>query len=665
MIGAYYDDDGGSASGTVYVFRTTDGATYSQMAKLTTADAAAYDQFGRSVAIDGATVVIGAYYDDGGSASGSVYAFRVNMCFPGTFSDDGFLDSAGQCSACAASTYQPLSGQSECVICAAGRFSAEDNAIDCEECPAGRSQPVSGQSECIVCLPGMYAASGSINCDHCPYDTYSSSPEAAFCDPCPDNMKAGLGQSYCSRCLPGEGEYVADDGGITCVTCQTGMFSPLGLYCEVAPLGWYTPDAVQSLPCAAGGYANMTYATECEECPAGRSQPASGQSECIECVPGTYQSEAGHLGCEPCAAYPLGRESLAGATSCDYCGEGLFLGNDIFTTDGKNCFDCPAHADCATGTTLETLGVHPGYWRTNPTSPKLKRCFRESACVGGNASQCATGYHKTLCASCEADYYHEVSTGECHKCDSAATRRTRHFFGLHLFLLLLFCASPFVVARFVRTHARKAAKLRFRSARSEKWWSRSAKALLPKVGRVVPAEALVARPPWGPDLTGTFVKVRAGEVWRKAEIVEPETDHGGVCGICIQYTDDPSADEEFHAYESEDILYFPRSQTPEATPRPDDADDVYTPAAPKIHLRNLHMNASLDLDAILKEILPDLTPPQLRMTFDIFDGIPELRPLRLRFLEACFRVAVPRLPRPRLDELLECCSAPRVPTSRM
>ena len=486
----------------------------------------------------------------------------------------------------------------------------------------------------------MYAASGSISCDHCPYDTYSSSPEAAFCDPCPDSMKAGLGQSYCSRCLPGEGEYVADDGGITCVTCQTGMFSPLGLYCEVAPLGWYTPDAVQSLPCAAGGYANMTYATECEECPAGRSQPASGQSECIECVPGTYQPEAGHLGCEPCAAYQLGRESLAGATSCDYCGEGLFLGNDIFTTDGKNCFDCPAHADCATGTTLETLGVHPGYWRTNPTSPKLKRCFRESACVGGNASQCATGYHKTLCASCEADYYHEVSTGECHKCDSAATRRTRHFFGLHLFLLLLFCASPFVVARFVRTRARKAAKLRFRSARSEKWWSRSAKALLPKVGRVVPAEALVARPPWGPDLTGTFVKVRAGEVWRKAEIVEPETDHGGVCGICIQYTDDPSADEEFHAYESEDILYLP--QRPGTPPRFGDADDVHAnaPAAaeipasldldaimqelvpdlkpPKIHLRDLHMNASLDLDAILKEILPDLTPPQLRMTFDIF-----------------------------------------------
>ena len=41
-------------SGSVYVFRTSDGgATYDQVAKLTAADAAAYDYFGDSVAIDG------------------------------------------------------------------------------------------------------------------------------------------------------------------------------------------------------------------------------------------------------------------------------------------------------------------------------------------------------------------------------------------------------------------------------------------------------------------------------------------------------------------------------------------------------------------------------------------------------------------------------------
>ena len=63
--------------------------------------------------------------------------------------------------ACPAGRSQPASGQSECVLCAAGRFSAEDGAVDCEACPAGRSQPASGQSECnIVCLPGTYAPAG-------------------------------------------------------------------------------------------------------------------------------------------------------------------------------------------------------------------------------------------------------------------------------------------------------------------------------------------------------------------------------------------------------------------------------------------------------------------------------------------------------------------------
>ena len=72
VVGACYDDDAGSNSGSAYVFRTTDGgATYNQVAKLTAADAAASDNFGISVAIDGDTVVVGAYGDDDGGSDGS------------------------------------------------------------------------------------------------------------------------------------------------------------------------------------------------------------------------------------------------------------------------------------------------------------------------------------------------------------------------------------------------------------------------------------------------------------------------------------------------------------------------------------------------------------------------------------------------------------------
>ncbi len=75
VIGACQDDDRGYDSGSAYVYHY-DGASWSQMAKLTASDGAAYDDFGHSVAIDGNTIVVGADADDdNGSGSGSAYIF--------------------------------------------------------------------------------------------------------------------------------------------------------------------------------------------------------------------------------------------------------------------------------------------------------------------------------------------------------------------------------------------------------------------------------------------------------------------------------------------------------------------------------------------------------------------------------------------------------------
>ena len=75
VVGAYQDDDGGTSSGSAYVF-TRSGNTWTQQAKLTAPDAAASDYFGKSVAISGDSVVVGAYgNDDAGSTSGSAYVF--------------------------------------------------------------------------------------------------------------------------------------------------------------------------------------------------------------------------------------------------------------------------------------------------------------------------------------------------------------------------------------------------------------------------------------------------------------------------------------------------------------------------------------------------------------------------------------------------------------
>jgi len=75
VVGAYKDDDKGSVSGSVYVF-TGSGSNWTQEQELTAADGAADDYFGISVAIDGDTVVVGASWDDDkGDNSGSAYVF--------------------------------------------------------------------------------------------------------------------------------------------------------------------------------------------------------------------------------------------------------------------------------------------------------------------------------------------------------------------------------------------------------------------------------------------------------------------------------------------------------------------------------------------------------------------------------------------------------------
>ena len=75
LIGASYDDDKGRFSGSAYVF-TRNAGVWTEQAKLTASDGSSGDRFGDSVALDGDTALIGAYYDDDkGGQSGSAYVF--------------------------------------------------------------------------------------------------------------------------------------------------------------------------------------------------------------------------------------------------------------------------------------------------------------------------------------------------------------------------------------------------------------------------------------------------------------------------------------------------------------------------------------------------------------------------------------------------------------
>eukprot|EP01082_Thalassiosira_pseudonana_P005128 g4767.t1 g4767 contig16:284222-295160(-) len=81
VVGAPYDDDMGSYSGAVYLYTLNSSSnTWGDEQKIVASDGAAYDNFGRAVAMSGTGhLVVGAPYDDDkGSLSGAVYLYTLN-----------------------------------------------------------------------------------------------------------------------------------------------------------------------------------------------------------------------------------------------------------------------------------------------------------------------------------------------------------------------------------------------------------------------------------------------------------------------------------------------------------------------------------------------------------------------------------------------------------
>jgi hypothetical protein len=88
LIGAYRNDDGGSSSGSAYLFEY-EGSSWTEVAKLIASDDYSSDNFGYSVDLHGDYAIIGSYGDDDkGSASGSAYIFDVTNKTGTTWTQD-------------------------------------------------------------------------------------------------------------------------------------------------------------------------------------------------------------------------------------------------------------------------------------------------------------------------------------------------------------------------------------------------------------------------------------------------------------------------------------------------------------------------------------------------------------------------------------------------
>lgn len=75
VVGAKQDDDAGTNSGSAYVF-VRSGTTWTQQQKLAASNAQTHDGFGASVDIDGSSILVGAPFEDtGGTNFGTAYVF--------------------------------------------------------------------------------------------------------------------------------------------------------------------------------------------------------------------------------------------------------------------------------------------------------------------------------------------------------------------------------------------------------------------------------------------------------------------------------------------------------------------------------------------------------------------------------------------------------------
>ena len=77
FIGAYFDDDNGSNSGSMYIYKKTNGYWYF-LIKVVPTDSDQSDAFGASISVSGDDLLVGAYSDDdNGFFSGAAYLFSV------------------------------------------------------------------------------------------------------------------------------------------------------------------------------------------------------------------------------------------------------------------------------------------------------------------------------------------------------------------------------------------------------------------------------------------------------------------------------------------------------------------------------------------------------------------------------------------------------------
>ena len=167
VIGAWHDNSAGTQSGSAYVYRKDDNNTptdprddfWVEEEKLVPSDGATFDNFGFAVAVDRDRTVIGSWMDDDdGSLSGSAYVFRRDQNGTSTFRDDDFWVEEDKLTASDAAAGDEF-GKSVAIdgsLIAVGSFEDDDACSDDEVFIPTCAEGVACPGSCGFCDPDTF-----------------------------------------------------------------------------------------------------------------------------------------------------------------------------------------------------------------------------------------------------------------------------------------------------------------------------------------------------------------------------------------------------------------------------------------------------------------------------------------------------------------------------
>lgn len=369
---------------------------------------------------------------------------------------------------CAENTFQPDSGQTQCIRCPEDTITNKKvGSAKCEPCPPGSFTGGRIFIECLVCGPGGFFTrtatpfghsgvrfeEGIGHCQLCGQGTFSNSTGATECKKCPPGQTSsfGLRSTSCSGCKPGS--FLSLTTG-KCGPCPPGTYQPQAeaSQCIPCPSGSITVNAgstfciasspdTPSCPAGSGFVTNAVGEKECVKCATGFASPDKSTTPCAQCFgvsvptpdgsacvcPTSYKYLNSSLGIVECQKCPGGATSTGLQGSECVCPAGQYLdqGRNRCACpprqryDGSMCVECendaiPGEGDCdfcANGYGVVNGSRECEYCRSQFQLPKLEPTFGEcvSACGPDQFSL------KYTC-TCPLDFVYEVEAGPCKKC---------------------------------------------------------------------------------------------------------------------------------------------------------------------------------------------------------------------------------------------------------